>query len=419
MIRAMMIGLAVAMALGAAALAAEEPGQAPAAKSDGATPAAVKSPLADPNFFPITVWMQSGRNAAKYQAIGVNTYVAADPGDLAALKKLGMYAICVGDEKNLGYKDDPTIIAWMHGDEPDNAQDIKQWKSAEDIKKAWPESPDQPLEKWGSYGPPIPPSAIVADYQKIKAADPTRPVLLNLGQGVAWEGYHGRGYRSGKLEDYPEYIKGCDLVSFDIYPVNHDKPAVKDKLEMVAQGVDRLVKWTGGKKSAWDCIECTDMGGTGQKPTPSQVKTEVWMSLIHGSKGLVYFVHIFKPQFNEPGVLADKEMSEAIGKVNKRITELAPVLNSPTVADGATVTSSAGEKAPVDLMVKRSGEATYVFAVDMRPVETKGSFEVKGLPAKATAEVLGEGRKVEVTDGKFADEFKGYEVHLYMITAAK
>jgi hypothetical protein len=50
----------------------------------------------------------------------------------------------------------------MHGDEPDNAQSLGQGNG---------------------YGPPIPPERIIADYHRVRMADPSRPVLLNLGQG--------------------------------------------------------------------------------------------------------------------------------------------------------------------------------------------------------------------------------------------
>ena len=43
-------------------------------------------------------------------------------------------------------------------------------------------------------------------------------MLLNLGQGVAFDNYIGRGVRRNHPEDYPEYVKGCDIASFDIYP---------------------------------------------------------------------------------------------------------------------------------------------------------------------------------------------------------
>jgi len=428
---ARLVAVVAAMVAVGALMAAQESSPPVGAAQVGATgegPKAARiwknSPLGDPNFFPLTVWLQDPKKADQYRAIGINMYIGIWQGpkeqDLAEFKKAGMPVICDQNQVALRHLADPIIVGWMHGDEPDNAQDIKAWKSAEEIKRAWPDAPNQPLEKWGTYGPPIPPSRIIADYQRIKQNDPTRPVMLNLGQGVAYEKYNGRGYRAGHLEDYPEYVKGCDLVSFDIYPVVHDKPEVRGKLEMVPLGVDRLRKWSQDKKLVWNCIECTHISNPRAKATPYQVRAEIWMSLIHGSRGLIYFVHQFEDagKFIEAALLEDQEMSAAVGRINRQITELAPVLNSPTLKDAAAVASS-GADVPIDILVKKHGGATYIFAVAMRDGAAKASFSVKGLAGKAVAEVLGENRKLDVADGEFADNFKGYEVHLYKIAATK
>jgi hypothetical protein len=143
------------------------------------------------------------------------------------------------------------------------------------------------------------------------------------------------------------------------------------------------------------------------------------MSLIAGSQGLIYFVHEWKPDFSEPGVLRHPEQVTAITEVNKQITALAPVLNSPTIAGGVTVRSS-DDKAPVAVMMKQLGGVTYVFAVAMRDQECTATFRfAKAAGGDAKAEVLDEGRTVEVKGGAFEDKFKGYEVHLYKIPAAK
>ena len=352
-----------------------------------------KSPSlpADPAYFPIAVWLQNPGNAGKYKDAGINTYVGlwAGPtaGQLDALKAAGMKVVCHQNAVGLARKDDPTIIAWMHGDEPDNAQ----------------------AKQGGGYGPPILPEKIVADFKKIREADPTRPVLLNLGQGVAWDNYIGRGVRRNKPEDYPEYLKGCDIASFDIYPAVHDHADIAGKLWKVSEGVERLRKWGGEKKIVWNCIEASRIDNEKVKPTPAQVKTEVWMSLIHGSTGLIYFVHQFKPRFSEASLLQDADLLAGITAVNKQIQSLAPALNSPTVLDGVATTSDA----PVAAIVKRQGDSTYLFAVAMRDQASKATFTVKG--ARGTAEVLGENRSLPVKDGKIEDEFKPYEVHLYRI----
>jgi hypothetical protein len=353
-------------------------------------------PPADPAYFPIAVWLQDPAQAARYKAAGINLYVGLWEGptekQLAALKAAGMPVICDQNAVALKHKDDPTIVAWMHGDEPDNAQEIPGGKG---------------------YGPPIAPEKIVADYERLRAADPSRPVMLNLGQGVAWDAYIGRGARTNHPEDYAKYIQGCDIVSFDIYPVAHDSPAVRGKLEFVAQGVDRLIKWSGGRKVVWNCIECTRIQSD-RKATPAQVKAEVWMALAGGSQGLIYFVHEWKPKFNEHALLDDPEMLAAVSGVNKAIQALAPALNSPAVADAAQVTPTPAD-VPIRAMTRRHDGATYIFAVALRGAAAKAAFTVPGLPQAAQAEVLGEGRSIKVSAGRFDDAFEPYGVHLYRI----
>jgi hypothetical protein len=353
-------------------------------------------PGPDASYFPIAVWLQDPRNAPRYKAAGINLYVGLWKGpteaQLAALKNAAMPVVCSQNETGLRHRDAPIIVGWMHGDEPDNAQSLGKGKG---------------------YGPPIPPQKIADDYQRIRANDPSRPVLLNLGQGVAWDGWIGRGVRTNHPEDYPEYVKGCDIASFDIYPVASRRKAVSGKLWYVAHGVQRLVKWAGPGRVVWNCIECTRIGSD-RKATPRQVRAEVWMSLIHGSRGLIYFVHEWKPKFNEHALLDDPEMLDAVTALNRQIHELAPVLNAPTV-EGVARAESSSSDVPIATMAKRAGGATYLFAVAMREGVATATFQVTGLPAEASAEVLGEARRIPIANGTFRDDFRAYDVHLYQV----
>jgi hypothetical protein len=337
--------------------------------------------------------------APRYKAAGINLYVGLWKGpteeQLAALKAAGMPVICDQNRVGLAHRDDPTIVGWMHGDEPDNAQSLPSGKG---------------------YGPPIPPEKIIADYQRLRAADPTRPVMLNLGQGVAWDGWHGRGVRSNHPEDYPEYIKGGDIVSFDIYPVAHDKPAVQGKLEFVARGVERLTGWTRGSRVVWNCIECTRIGSD-RKATPAQVKAEVWMSLIYGSQGLIWFVHEWKPKFNEHALLDDPEMLAAVTAINAEIKALAPVLNRPCdYRDIADMESAWPAEMPLAWMMTRHEGATYLFAVALRDGKRGAQFFVPAPLRGETVEVIGENRTLKLSNvGALVDDFGPYGVHLYRI----
>jgi hypothetical protein len=354
-------------------------------------------PPTDPHFFPIAVWCQSPSNAAKYLQAGFNVYMGLWDGptedQLAALKKAGMKVICAQNEVGLRHLDDPTIIGWMHGDEPDNAQELPDKKG---------------------YGPPIPPDQIVSEYQKIVAADPSRPVLLNLSQGVAWDTWYGRGVRTNHPEDYPAYMKGGDIVSFDIYPVAHDNPQIAGKLWYVPLGVDHLRKWAQGQKVVWNCLECTHISTPSKKATPHQVRAEAWMSLIHGSQGLNYFVHEFTPKFNESALLDDPEMLAAVTTLNHQIASLAPVLNSPTFGGLASIESSDAQL-PVDCMTKHYQGSIYIFAVAMRDGTTRATVKLAAATRSGNVTVIDENRSLTLQNGSFSDNFGPWDVHLYRI----
>jgi hypothetical protein len=360
-------------------------------KSTGAT--------ADPTFFPIAVWLQDPANAPRYKAAGFNLYIGLWQGpteaQLAALRAADMPVICERNDVGMAHLSDPIIAGWMHQDEPDNAQPIKDPNTGKE-----------------SYGPCVPPERIVAEYTAWKAIDSTRPIMLNLGQGVANDGWIGRG-TGAKLDDYRTYVRGGDIVSFDVYPVAGLDKDGPNLLWYVPKGVDRLKGWAGATKPIWNCIECTRIDGPA-KATPHQVRAEVWMSLIHGSQGLIYFVHQFKPKFDEHALLDDPPMLAEVTAINRQIRELAPVLNSPSV-DNGVMTQSSSPDAPIDAVMKRQGNTVYIFAVGMRNASAHSEFSVQGLPRNAKVEALGENRVIPIRNGRFTDDFQPYDVHLYRL----
>lgn len=353
-------------------------------------------PSTDPAFFPIGVWLQDPRDAKAYKAAGINLYVGLWKGptqeQLSRLKLAKMPVICEQNETGLTYRNEKIIIGWMHGDEPDNAQ---------------------PLPMGVGHGFPIPPKDVKTLYHIMREADPTRPVLMNLGQGVAWDGWWGRGPRSGHPEDYPLYVQGCDIASFDIYPVIHTHPEVSGNLWLVAEGVKRLLAASDPPKIVWNIIEAAG-GHTGRRPTPDQIRTEVWMSIIHGSRGILYFVHEWKPVFCSRVLLKEVDLYKGVKSINQQVLSLARVINSQEPPVPIDVSSSNPE-VPLATLAKRHGESDYLFAVAMRDDATKGSFTIQDPTLYHSAEVLGESRTLTIHQGKFSDEFRGYEVHLFRL----
>ena len=358
----------------------------------------------DQNFFPLAVWLQTIDNVPKYKAAGINTYFALwkgpTPGQIEDLKAAGMYLICEMNEESLKHKDDKTIIAWMMMDEPDNFQ----FKS--DIEVAG--------KKW-KYGPEtsrVSAKDIAEMYETVKKVDSTRPIWVTFSCGMANTMYGGRG---GGWKDsmYPEYMKSCDMVGFDVYPTASANGKKGKILWWQAKGLDRMKGWAGADKPRYNAIG-TNFTGEGRAPTPEETKTEIWISIIHGTKGIAYFAHNISP-FVEAALAQDPKQLANVTKINAQITALAPVINSLDF-DGATVASS-NEMVPIDIMVKKYKDEIYIFAAAMRMGEpATGTFQVKGVTAAGKVEVIGEGRTLEMdAKGQFKDEFKKWETHNYKV----
>jgi hypothetical protein len=357
----------------------------------------------DPAFFPIGVWLQGSWHATEMADLGINVYIGNNAGtdtlaasDLATLKSHGIYAIAGQDSVGLANIDDPTIIGWwMEPDEPDNAQP----------------------NGTGGYGPPVAPATLVSRYDSYRAADPTRPVYLGLGQGVAYDGWEGRG---SNAPPESQYVPASDVIAFDIYPYNNCGGDANVKVTcgqfwLNALGVDRLHQWSNRGQAAWTDIETTTIAaGTTSGPTPVQVRSEVWLSLIHGANGITYFVHSWEPTFREDGIFNDATMVAAVKALNGEVKSMAPRLNSANIPGIVSVTSS-NSAAPIDTMVKADGQVLTVFAAITRAGTTTGTFTIAGMTGNATATVAGEGRAVDVVAGKFTDDFAANGVHIYEI----
>lgn len=371
---------------------------------------------ADPNYFPISVWWQKTSNAQTFKNAGVNMYITAE--DLTAttfghLKAAGMKVICPQDNGVSKYMltqaADPAVYAWVsHLDEPDNSNP-------------------------SYYGDCTPISVVIKSYNAMKAADPTHPVYLNLGMGVSYLEWVGRGTCVNKWWMYSDtivgrgsykngYLKACDIVSFDIYPVNSKYSNIQGNLYYVSKGVDSLISWSKQKvRPTWTWIETTKFAEStpapSRKPTATEVKAEVWMALIHGATGIGYFAHITEPSsvFDQDALLKDAPMMAAITNINKEIASLAPVLNSTTIMGFATANSS-NTAVPVDIMSKHVGLSHYLFAVPMRNGTTTATFNTTNSTA-TSVEVIGENRTIPIVAGKFTDSFSPYAVHLYRMDA--
>ena len=346
----------------------------------------------DPGFFPIGVWLQSPHRAPEYKAIGINVFVGLWEGptedQLAALARFNMFAVTEQNDLALHSQNRQIIKGWLHVDEPDNAQPIGH----------------------GLYGSCIPAAEIASRTQQMKVNDPTRPIMIGFGQGVANPYWQGRGPCNGDQGYYAKAAAGVDILSFDIYPVGSRTPQVKGKLEYVAYGVRELKKISVDDQKVWAAIETTALD-PGHPVMPAQLRAEVWMAIISGARGIVYFVHEFSPVLREDAIYRHPDIVSEVTKQNSLIRSLASVLNSADV-DGAIDVRS---KVPVATLTKEYNNSLYVFVVALADAPSQPQFNLLGYNATA-ASVVGENRKLTIKGSAFEDSLEGYGVRIYEIS---
>jgi hypothetical protein len=175
----------------------------------------------------------------------------------------------------------------------------------------------------------------------------------------------------------------------------------------VANGVKRLKTWAGDRE-VWNCVEAKVSEEGEARLTPDQLRSEVWMSIINGSRGIIYFVHHFKPTFSEASIFDDADLLKALTEVNHQITELAPILNS---RDTLRVTVN---NESVAALAKRKGSDVYLFTVSLSARPATATFQIEGASTPRKIEIRDESRQLKPS-ATIEDNFTPYQTHLYKL----
>jgi hypothetical protein len=268
--------------------------------------------------------------------------------------------------------------------------------------------------RFRSRGPRMTAQEVAACYRQVKEKDQMRPVLMTftsrfMKKTTMYD-------EAEKQQIYPEYVKYCDVVGFDTYPIfGYNRP---DLLHEVADGVEELVAIAGPRRPVYAWIE-TNAGSRWidpdkQKPvTPAETRAEVWMAIIRGATAIGYFTHSWWPEYDE--FAPSPEMMAELARLDAQISRLAPfILARP--AD-ARISMEMNEGLACHLKATEYRRSLYVFAqnMDMERRRGRAVFRVAGLQARTPVEVVDEGRSVTARADGFSDDFGPLAEHVYRI----
>lgn len=337
-----------------------------------------------PDFFPIAVWQQPTSSFSKWQGRGINTLMAvpigndADAWATTAINN-GLYQIRLPRPDPTLDINDPTLLAWMHADEPDYRK--------------------------------TPASTLAETYAQYKTIDAQKPVLVNFSGGNLLAGNPPRS-------TYEEYMASADWISNDIYPVtgwnmpqwiDYSQPATSRRNPGIA--VDRLHQWSGGKRQ-FAVIESSNQNlswvPNSRSVTRHEFRAQVWQSIIHGATGIVYFPMQIGGSFRFD--VTPEDVVEEMMIQNARIQSLAGVLNSSPDRVGLTLNFGSPLLEGTSRRYKNN-EFYFVLNMSSQTLDDQAiSLPTSGF---GSVNVVGEARSLLPTAGLVIDDFAPYELHVY------
>lgn len=144
-------------------------------------------------------------------------------------------------------------------------------------------------------------------------------------------------------------------------------------------------------------------GEGGGTPTPVDIRSMCWLSVIHGAKGLHWYPW-------QGGVPAENWAAKT--RFVDEITELTEVVLSPEASLPLTCQTSGGER--VDHTLRVLGNRVYLFAGNTTMEHTDLTVDL-GFAAPVVT-VYGEGRTLSAASGRFTDSFGPRAVHIYVLS---
>ena len=137
----------------------------------------------------------------------------------------------------------------------------------------------------------------------------------------------------------------------------------------------------------------------------------VYDSIIHGVNGIMYWGLSYVPP--------DHSFIQDLTKVLNEVQELAPVILGRTLLHkpllryrerGSTIARG------VEILCKRASDGIYILAANtsIDPAAVDFLALPPELASAKSLSVVGENRKVTVSNGSFFDEFDGLGVHVYV-----
>ena len=201
---------------------------------------------------------------------------------------------------------------------------------------------------------------------------------------------------------YKTYGRCGDILSVDTYPV------ANGDITSVGRAVAKANRDSDGDQPIWHCGQLFKWPAQ-RVPTPQEHRFMTYSGLIEGAKGLLWYTYKGYGQYLPQDT---PELWKAQVALLKEIHELEPLFMAKGI--GRTIHTTDKNK-NIRSIVKKSKIGTFLIASNLSQDETiNAEFMPKAIRNNIIA-VYGEDRQIKTANGKFKDEFKPLDVHIYKL----
>lgn len=202
------------------------------------------------------------------------------------------------------------------------------------------------------------------------------------------------------------YAQATDILAPDPYP---SFPG--GRIRKVSEYVDAAVQAVDGKQPVMAVLQTFSEEG-GCMPTPDELRCMVYLSIVHGAKGILFFSYDYRV-----GPMATKEPAtwQAVQRCATEIKELEAVILSATAA---TTTVKINPAHQLDSKWFSQAGAEYLIVVNPDNQAKRGvaiAWSPTGARPAAEVTVLFENRKLAVNQHTVTDDFPPHAVHIYQL----
>jgi hypothetical protein len=201
---------------------------------------------------------------------------------------------------------------------------------------------------------------------------------------------------------YKTFGRCCDILAVDTYPI------AQGDITSVSENLSRAYRESDGDLPVWHCGQLFNWPAQ-RRPTPQEHRFMTYVTLIEGAKGLLWYTYKGYGQYLP---VDDPELWQFHIELLREINTLAPLFMEYGLGKSVSLIE---KNENIRGSYKSSKIGTFVIAANQSKTDTyMTDFQ---LESKITGQmsVYGENRMIPIENGRFRDEFKPLDVHIYKL----